>query len=346
VRARPTRPSGATGREMGYPVAMDFARSVDTFLDRSIALGYGKVGLRIRERLAEWPADPPRMDGKVALVTGAASGLGLATAVGYARLGASVRAHARSADRADEAVAEILRQSPGSDVRPVDCDISSLAAIRAFVGDFVAAEDRLDVLVNNAGVMPPERTRSADGAELMFATHVLATWALIDGFAPLLRTSAPARVINVSSGGMYSQSIPAGDLQSERASYNPNTLYARTKREQVVITEQWAERLDGTGVVVHAMHPGWVDTKGIQDALPGFLKLVRPIIRTPEEGADTIVWLGASPEPLASTGGFWSDRRLRPTHYRLGAGEDSAAARAEVWAACERLAGAEAVGPR
>lgn len=319
---------------------MDLDRSVDTFLDRSIALGYGKLGLQVRERLSDWPADPPRMDGKVSLVTGAASGLGLATAVGYARLGATVHAHARSADRAAEAVAGILDQAPGSDVRPVACDLSSLAAIREFVAGFVAAEERLDVLVNNAGVMPPERTRSEDGAELMFATHVLAAWALIDGLAPLLRTSAPARVINVSSGGMYSQSIPEGDLQSERTGYSPNTLYARTKRELVVITEQWAERLEGTGVVVHSMHPGWVDTKGIQGALPLFLKLTRPIIRTPEQGADTMVWLGAAPEPLESTGGFWSDRRRRPTHYRLGAGEDSRAARAELWDTCERLAGA------
>jgi dehydrogenase/reductase SDR family protein 12 len=322
------------------PSGMDLARSVDTFLDRSIALGYGKIGLQVRERLSDWPPDPPRMDGKVALVTGAASGLGRATAVGYARLGASVRAHARSEDRAAEAVEGILREAPGTDVRPAACDISSLAAIREFVAAFAASEDRLDVLVNNAGVMPPERTRSADGAELMFATHVLAAWALIDGLAPLLRASAPSRVINVSSGGMYSQSIPEGDLQSERARYSPNTLYARTKRELVVITEQWAERLEGTGVVAHSMHPGWVDTEGVQNAIPLFLRITRPIIRTPDQGADTIVWLGAAQEPLESTGGFWSDRRLRPTHYRLGAGEDSPAARAELWETCERLAGA------
>ncbi len=325
---------------------MDLDRSVDTLLDRSIAIGYGNVGLKIRKRLSGWPADAPRMDGKVALVTGAASGLGLATAVGYARLGASVRAHARSADRAAEAVGEILDQGPEGDVRPVACDISSLAAIREFVEGFVAGEDRLDVLVNNAGVMPQERTRSRDGVELMFATHVLAAWALIDGLAELLRSSAPARVINVSSGGMYSQTIPEGDLQSERASYSPNKLYARTKRELVVITEQWAERLEDSGVVVHSMHPGWVDTKGVQSSLPLFLKITRPIIRTPDEGADTIVWLGASPEPLQSTGGFWSDRRLRPTHYRLGAGEDSAAARAELWETCERLAGPTSLAAR
>jgi len=316
---------------------MDLPGAVDTALDRSIALGYGHVGLRVRRALSGWPADPPRMDGRVALVTGAASGIGLATAAGYARLGASVRALARDDDRAGEAVRQILGQVPGADVRPVACDVSSLAALRAFVARFTAAEDRLDVLVNNAGVMPDERAHTADGVELTFATQVLAPWVLIDGLRELLARSAPARVINVGSGGLYGQPLPAGDPQSEHTSYGPKKIYARTKRQQLVITEQWARRLDGTGIVVHAMHPGWVDTKGVRDWMPVFRALTRPIIRSPEEGADTIVWLGAAPEPLRCTGRFWHDRRTRPTHYRLGAGEDSEAARRELWETCERL---------
>ena len=111
----------------------------------------------------------------------------------------------------------------------------------------------------------------------------------------------------------------------------------------MVITEQWGERLRGTGVVVHAMHPGWVDTKGVQTWMPVFRAVTRPIIRGPEAGADTIVWLGAAPEPLRSTGRLWMDRRQRPTHYRLGASADSEADRAELWALCEQLAGASYV---
>jgi NAD(P)-dependent dehydrogenase (short-subunit alcohol dehydrogenase family) len=195
----------------------------------------------------------------------------------------------------------------------------------------------LDVLVNNAGVMPQERTQSADGHELMFATHVLAPFALTALLRDLLVRSAPARVINISSGGMYSQSLPAGDLQSEQASYRPKRLYARTKREQVVITEHWAQELAGTGVVVHAMHPGWVDTEGLQNWMPGFRKVTRLIIRDPDQGADSIVWLGAAQQPLLSTGKFWMDRRIRPTHYWLGAGEDSPEARNELWRYCRTL---------
>ena len=133
---------------------------------------------------------------------------------------------------------------------------------------------------------------------------------------------------------MYSQSLPNdGDWESDGTSYGPKKLYARTKREQVVITELLADRLRGRGVVVHAMHPGWADTEGIQRAMPTFRTVTGPIIRTAEEGADTIVWLGASPEPLRETGLFWHDRRPRPTHYRIGpapSGESRARPRAAV----------------
>ncbi len=312
-------------------------RLLDSALDRTIALGYGNVGLGVRRRLPGWPADPPRMDGKVVLVTGAASGLGLASCKGFARLGAGVRALGRNERRAQAAVAQILEAVPGADVRPAACDISSLAELRSFSEHFKAEEQRLDVLVNNAGVMPGERERSADGHELTFATHVLAPFALVDWLSDLLERSAPARVINVSSGGMYGQSLPGDDPQSETSRYSPKVFYARTKREEVVITEEWAERLKYRGVVVHSMHPGWADTEGVRKWLPAFRKLTRPIIRSPEEGADTIVWLGGAPEPLDSTGRFWHDRRPRPTHYLLGAGEESAEDRQRLWDLCRSL---------
>jgi dehydrogenase/reductase SDR family member 12 len=303
------------GEDRGHvPHLRDAAgRLIDDALDRAIAPGYGRFGLAVRRRLPGWPADPPRMDGKTVLVTGAASGLGLAAARGYAQLGATVLAVVRSEKRAAEL--------PG-DFRPVVCDVSSAAAIRALdVGP-------VDVLVCNAGVMPPERTHTAGGVELMFATHVVGTWALIDRLRP-------PRTVVVSSGGMYSQKLPYGDPQSERDAYSPSKLYSRTKRQQVVLAELWAERLPG---VVHAMHPGWADTKGLQAGLPGFSKLTRPIVRTAEEGADTIVWLGGAPEPLETSGRFWHDRRQRPTHYLLGAGEDSPRARAELWETAATLA--------
>ena len=314
---------------------MDATSLIDTILDRSVVLGYGNTGFEVRRRLPGWPADPPRMDGRTILVTGAASGIGLAAAAGFARLGASVWALARDDERARQA-ARLIRSHAGTaaqalDVRPVGCDLSSLAALHAFTGWFGRQEQRLDVLVNNAGVMPGQRTRTVDGVELTFATHVLAPWILIDELTPLLRNAVPSRVINVTSGGQYDQKIPGGDVESDHAKYGPKRIYARTKREELVLTEQFAQRLAGTGVHVHAMHPGWADTAGVRNWMPLFRALTRPIIRTPEQGADTIVWLGGAPEAVETTGLFWHDRRPRPVTYLIGAGADDDATRRELW---------------
>jgi dehydrogenase/reductase SDR family member 12 len=309
------------------------AEMIDTALDRSVVLGYANIGIEVRKRLPGWPAGPARMDGKVVLVTGAGSGIGLAAAAGFAALGASVRALGRDQDRAVQA-AELTRQragNPDAEVRPVACDVSSRAGIRDFVTRFSQDEQCLDVLVNNAGVMPDERTRTADGIEVMFATHVLAPWMLTDGLLPLLKAAAPSRVINVTSGGQYGQKVPADDLESEHTRYGPKKVYARTKREQVVLTREWARRLEADGVYVHAMHPGWADTKGVQQWMPVFRAVTRPFIRTPEQGADTIVWLGSAPEAIQSTGWLWQDRRPRPFTYRIGAGPDDNAASSRLW---------------
>ncbi len=132
-----------------------------------------------------------------------------------------------------------------------------------------------------------------------------------------LIASAPARVIFVSSGGMYTRRLEIDDLQSRKGTFDGRVAYARSKRAEVVLAERWAEELAGTGVVVHAMHPGWADTPGIQTSIPTFRRVMRPLLRSPEQGADTIVWLAAAPEPGTVTGRFWSDRHERSTHVPL-----------------------------
>jgi dehydrogenase/reductase SDR family member 12 len=308
---------------------------VDTVLDRTVVGGYTNVGYRIRSR--GWNAsDLPRMDGKVVAVTGASSGLGLAAAEGYARLGATVWMIGRNRERGELVRDEIAARSGNDDIHVGVCDLSRLASIRSFAARFPSRAERLDVLVNNAGAMTQTRELSADGIELTLATNVIGPFALTSRLTELLQRSAPARIINVSSGGMYAQRIRVDDLQSTRDDFDGPAVYARSKRAEVILTEIWAQRLAGSGVTVHAMHPGWADTPGIQSSLPHFYRLTRPLLRTPAEGADTIVWLGAADEPALRSGLFWHDRRPRPVHV-LRRTRETAAERASLWAQCVEL---------
>jgi dehydrogenase/reductase SDR family protein 12 len=310
---------------------------LDTVLDRTVLVGYTSLGYRLRQRW--WKADDLRsMDGQVVLVTGATSGLGRAAAEGFARLGASVWVLARDARRGERARAIVAESAGSAEVHLGLCDLSDLASVREFAASFHAQTPRLDVLVNNAGVLAHERTLSADGIELTFATNVIGPFLLTNLLIPLLQHSAPSRIVNVSSGGMYTQRIRVDDLQMAGSTYDGTTAYARAKRAQVILTELWAKRLTGSGVVVHAMHPGWADTPGVRASLPRFYTVTKPFLRTPEQGADTILWLGAAPEPSQSSGKFWHDRVARPTHL-LPRTRETAADRERLWAECERLSG-------
>jgi dehydrogenase/reductase SDR family member 12 len=310
---------------------------LDDVLDRTVVPGFTNVGYRIRSR--EWSAaELQEMHGKVVLVTGASSGLGLAAAEGCARLGASVWLVVRNPERGEQARARIVKRLGGGDVHVGVCDLSKLESVRQFAGRFRDQASRLDVLINNAGLMTDARGVSADGIELTLATNVIGPFLLTNLLIGLLEESAPARIINVSSGGMYTEKLRVDDLQSERGEFDGPKVYARSKRAGVVLTELWAEQLAGTGVVVHAMHPGWADTPGVRSSLPRFYQLTRPLLRTPVQGADTIVWLGAAAEPGRSSGRFWHDRRPRPTH-RLRRTRETPRERERLLAECVRLSG-------
>ena len=316
---------------------------LDDALDRTVLLGYTSVGYRIRSH--GWSASELRpMNGKVVLITGASSGLGLAAGEGFARLGATVWLVVRSRERGELARARIAERSGSDDVHVGVCDLGNLESVRQFARRFGDQAPRLDVLVNNAGVMTQERALSADGIELTLATNVVGPFALTNLLIALLQQSAPARIINVSSGGMYTQKARAEDLQSEHGQFDGPTVYARTKRAQVILTEIWAQQLAGTGVVVHAMHPGWADTPGVRSSLPRFYRATRPLLRTPAQGADTIVWLGAATEPGRSSGRFWHDRRQRPTHL-LPWTRETRQERERLLSECVRLSALRVTGP-
>lgn len=289
--------------------------ALDWLLDKSVAPGYSRLGYALRRHW--WPPDPPAgaLAGKRALVTGATSGLGLATAVGLARLGAAVHVLGRSAERVEKARAGVLAQSPGSEVIAEVCDLSDLSAVTGFTDDLVSRTDRLHALVHNAGVMPPRRTETSQGHELAFATHILGPHLMTGRLRGVLRRDGDARVVFVSSGGMYAHRLRTDDPEYLSGTYSGPVAYARTKRMQVVLAELWADELVPEQVAVHSMHPGWADTPGIQGSLPGFRRLTQPILRDAAQGADTAVWLTAAMPPGRRTGLFWHDRRARPTSY-------------------------------
>ena len=249
------------------------------------------------------------MSGKTVLITGATGGLGRSAAASIAGLGARVIVVGRSPEKLRKVKSEI-----DGDVETIEADLSLLGEVRDLADAIAATEERLDVLVNNVGVLLPERSETAEGLETTFATNLAGHFLLTNLLAPKLMDIGESRIVNVTSGGMYAERIRPDDLQSRRGEYRGAIAYARTKRAQVILTEMWAERLSGSGVTVHSMHPGWARTAGVRSSLPTFHKLMFPLLRTPDQGADTIVWLAAADEPASFTGMLWLDRRPAPTH--------------------------------
>ncbi|HLH67276.1 MAG TPA: SDR family NAD(P)-dependent oxidoreductase [Solirubrobacteraceae bacterium] len=316
---------------------------LDTALDRTVIAGYTRLGYAVRSR--RWDdAELSSLRGRVAAVTGASSGLGLAAAEGLAALGADVWLVVRDRARGERARELVARRSGSADVHLALCDLADLRSVRTFAERFAAWAERLDVLVNNAGVMCENRTLSPDGIELTLAVNVVGPFLLTSLLAPSLARSAPSRIINVSSGGMYTKRLRVDDLQSRREPFSGAAAYAHAKRAQVVLTELWAERLRDAQVAVHAMHPGWADTPGVRDSLPRFHRLLGPLLRTPRQGADTIVWLAAAERPGRSSGLFWHDRRPRPTHL-VPWTRESESEREALWQLCVSLSGADELVP-
>ena len=176
------------------------------------------------------------------------------------------------------------------------------------------------------------------GNEVTFATHVLSPFLLTRALRPLLEASAPSRVIVVASGGMYTEPLDVDALDPDPAAYDGTKAYARCKRAQVALAEEWTRELLDTGVTVNAMHPGWADTPGLRAALPGFSRVVGPLLRTPEEGADTIVWLAAAPDAADLSGLFFLDRRPRAKHrLRRTRRLDDTREAARLWRLCTEL---------
>jgi dehydrogenase/reductase SDR family member 12 len=310
---------------------------IDGALDLAVLPGYSRIGYRLRG--LDWAgAIRGTLHGRRALVTGGSSGVGEAVCEGFVSAGAQVHMLVRNREHGEEAVSRIDSRLPGARqaIEIEVCDLSDLSEIRRFAEGFQSPHDRLDLLVHNAGVLPKERSHTPDGVELTFATNVLGPFLLTSLLLPVLIAGAPSRVITVSSGGMYTARLRVEDLQLENEDFDGPRFYAHTKRAQVVLNRTWAERFPAERVAFCAMHPGWVDTPGLRASLPRFHRLMRPLLRDARQGADTVVWLGTSPELVPATGGFWHDRAPRPEH-RLPSTRESAEDRNRLWLECERL---------
>jgi NAD(P)-dependent dehydrogenase (short-subunit alcohol dehydrogenase family) len=309
---------------------------VDGVLEAPIVTSFTNVGYHLRSRLHSWePLESFDMTGATVVVTGATSGLGRHAAQRFAELGASVVVSGRNRDKTERARDEIAAATGSTSLDVAVADMGELDQVRALASAVASRHEHIDVLVNNAGSLSAERHTNTDGIEATIASQVLGPFLLTTLLSGPLRRSAPGRVVTVSSGGMYAAGLTVRSLQMGAEDYSGSEQYARAKRAQVTLNEMWAERTDPGEIVFHAMHPGWADTPGVAASLPTFRKVTLPFLRSAEQGADTIVWLGAADEPAASTGGFWLDRRRRSIH-RLPSTRrtDTAEHRAALWQWC------------
>ena len=308
------------------------ASVVDAGLEATVVLSFSRVGYDVRSVLGGW-IHPPSLARRRVVLTGATSGVGLAAAHQLAALGADVTLVGRSLERTRRAAEDVSRASGNANVVAREADLADLEAV-ARLGRDLREHGPWDVLIHNAGAITPEYRPSPQGYETTVAAQLLGPFLLTRLLEDSLRSGAPGRVITVASGGLYTQRFDLASLSPSTQDYDGVRAYALVKRAQLVLNHEWARRHQSLDVVHHAMHPGWTDTPGLAASLPSFHRAMRPFLRRPDQGADTITWLASDPTPVDSTAGFWLDRRRRREHkvpWTRGAPEDPG----RLWRWCE-----------
>jgi NAD(P)-dependent dehydrogenase (short-subunit alcohol dehydrogenase family) len=278
------------------------------------------------------------MAGKFVVVTGGTGGIGKAAAVGLGALGARVGITGRDLTRGEEAAAAIARESGNPAIDVFVADMSSQTEVRRLADVVLAAYPRLDVLVNNVGGFWAHRHVTADGLEHTFALNHLAPFLLTNLLLERLITSAPSRVVTVSSGAHSLGRVDFDDLMGEH-DYSGERAYNQSKLANVMFTYELARRLEGTGVTATALHPGMTNTSfSSEDPSPkmaSIVSIIRPFMRSPKRGADTAVYLAGSPEVEGVTGRYYANRKIRKSEKS----SYSAATTARLWRMSSELVG-------
>src|SRR5256712_5379756 len=263
------------------------------------------------------------VEDRVLLVTGANSGIGKATALGLARLGGTVVMACRSATRGEAARQDIVRDSGNSKVYLEIVDLASEDSTRSFAEEFQRKYPRLDVLINNAGVYTPHREVTPDGLERTFEVNYLSGFLLTHLLLDLLKTSAPSRIVNVSSSAHAGGTIHFDDLQGDRR-YGGFGAYGQSKLAQILFTQELARRLEGTRVTVNACHPGVIRTNLGMGGSSVVVRFVKMFLKSPEKGAETPIYLATSPEVEGISGKYFVRNQMLAPSARA---QDPAVAR-------------------
>jgi NAD(P)-dependent dehydrogenase (short-subunit alcohol dehydrogenase family) len=285
------------------------------------------------------------MEGKTVVVTGGNSGIGFETAAALAQMGARVLVTARNADKGRAAVGTITERAeaaaPGGRAQLVVFDLASLSSVRRGAEEILEQTDRLDVLVNNAGIVLSERRETVDGLETTIATNHLGPFLLTNLLLERIRASTPSRIVNVASGAHRSarKGMPFEDLQSEKH-YGGMRVYGESKLANILFTLELARRLQGSGVTANSLHPGTVRTGyGADGDTSGFLafgiKAGSPLFLTPAQGARTSVYLASSPDVDGVSGQYFV--KCKPAQPKSWARDPDSARR--LWQISEELVG-------
>ena len=279
------------------------------------------------------------LQSKVILVTGSNTGIGKATALGLAGLGATIVASARSEEKGRRAVEEIRHETANPEVHLLVGDLGSLAGVRALAAEFVERWDRLDVLVNNAGVFLSERSETVDGFETTFAVNHLAPFLLTHLLLDRLEASAPSRIVNVASQAHVGAVLDFDDLGSSRA-YSTMDVYGKSKLANILFTRELARRLEGRGVTANSLHPGVVRSDlGADGDMRGFFRfgwrLIQPFLISPARGARTSIYLASSPEVEGVSGEYFD--KCKPSRSSSASKDMDAAAR--LWRVSAEMVG-------